>query len=442
MTNTCPSCFHENSPGDRYCIVCGTSLTPSLGFHLPVGALLKQETYQITNFIGRGAFGITYAAIYRPKNARVAIKELWSENGYRQGTSLVWPDYISPVSQQEQIRKFKLEAAYLQRCNSPYIAKVYDCFEANDTIYMVMQLIEGIPLSQVVKAEKALEEARVIHYSLQIAHALAEVHQNNLLHRDIKPENIMLDRRNCAILIDFGTAREFIAGKTGDMTRILTPEYAPIEQYLSRTKRLPATDIYALCASMYELLTGTIPTPSLERANSLSQGLPDPLVPPRQLNPNISTHLEGVILKGMSFPVEQRIQTARDLIEAIGQNPRSPNSTTPPTPPRLCATQLNPPKAEFPLNGVAIVGISHPHNSPVNIDLKHFFGGETVSLQHAKIYPDSGGWMVKDLGSTNGTFIKPNGHHRFHARITTPTRLNPGDEIAFGKVKLSFKIPQ
>ncbi|MGC9503147.1 protein kinase domain-containing protein [Baaleninema sp.] len=334
MTNTCPSCLHENLPGERVCIVCGTSLTPTIqsvsstpgsaiatpsvsSLHLPSGTLLKKGIYKVIKTIGQGGFGITYEAVYCKNNARVAIKELWPENGYRQGNSVLWPSSISPIDRNEQIQKFKLEAANLQRCNSPNIAQIYDCFEENSTIYMVMEFIDGSTLLNILESKKQIPETKVINYIKQIAEALENVHQNQLLHRDIKLENIIIDRSDRAVLIDFGTAREFIAGKTADMTVFLSPGYAPFEQYSKTAKRLKSSDIYALCAATYELLTGQLPSASVDRATAISNGSPDPLIPPRKLNPNLSPHLERVVLMGLRFRAEERIQNARDLIAAL-----------------------------------------------------------------------------------------------------------------------------
>ena len=106
---------------------------------------------------------------------------------------------------------------------------------------------------------------------------------------------------------------------------------------------------------------------------------------------------------------------------------------------KLVAKQLNAPIPEFPLENNALIGIFDPDMGPVDIDLEDFAGNETVSRHHAEIYQDAGTWKVKDLGSTNGVFIKPMGQTRFSARITTPENLNPGDELAIAKIRFVFQ---
>lgn len=108
---------------------------------------------------------------------------------------------------------------------------------------------------------------------------------------------------------------------------------------------------------------------------------------------------------------------------------------------RLVAKQVNAPVPEFSIGGNASIGIFDPDLGPVDIDLENFAGGETISRQHAEIYLDGGIWKVKDIGSTNGVFLKPAGQSRFNARITAPTPLNPGDEIAIAKVCFIFQSP-
>ncbi|MBE9236702.1 protein kinase [Anabaena aphanizomenioides LEGE 00250] len=324
----CPTCLTDNVDHATICIACGTPLTPhspTSNLHLSPGTLIGNGRYRIENVLGQGGFGITYAATYLQNSAKVAIKELWPENAARQGNTVLWPMSITPVQRQEQLQRFQIEANYLQQCVHPNIAKIYEYFLENNTAYMIMELLVGKSLDQILATEGILAENRVKNYFLQIAEALKVIHSHNLLHRDIKPENIIIVDPDQAVLIDFGAAREFIAGQTGDMTRILTPGYAPYEQYIQKGKRFPGTDIYALCASMYELLTGKLPTEATERASAFLQNsalntlvtLVDPLIAPRQLRPDLSLLMEKVILTGMQFRIEDRFQTANELIAAL-----------------------------------------------------------------------------------------------------------------------------
>ena len=330
----CTICLAENPDNITECITCGAPLdalddtTPSSSIptssstllHLPQGSLLHQGEYEIQSLLGQGGFGITYKGIYRPNGIEVAIKELWPEQSARQGTTVLWSPTITPKQQREQIYSFLLEAENQYRCKHHHIAQVYTWFEENNTAYIVMQYIAGNSLFGILKDEGILEESKVKKYFIQIAEALKIIHLNSFQHRDIKPENILIDSNDNAILIDFGAAREFIAGQTRKMTRIVTPGYAPFEQYSLISKRHPATDFYSCCASMYELLTGELPTEAINRQSS-----PDPLISPRQHNSNISDLMEKVILIGMKMKVDERFQTADDLIDALNGN------LTPPT---------------------------------------------------------------------------------------------------------------
>ena len=316
MSITCPACMIENSDNASFCIACGFGLTPagsssSSSYHLPAGALLKQGRYKIEKTLGEGGFGITYKGTDSTNSLGVAIKELWPEKAIRQGNTITWPNSITPQSKQQQLSKFQLEANYLSRCVHRNIAKVYDWFEENNTAYIIMEFISGKSLYQVWKEENPLLEERVKRYIIEIASALKIVHTNNLLHRDIKPDNIIIDNQDRAVLIDFGATREFIANQTTNMTQLLTPGYAPLEQYSAKAKRYPATDFYALSASMYELLTGEPPATATDRVSS------ETLTPPRQLRPNLSPLIEQVILTGMRMKSEERFQTADELIDAL-----------------------------------------------------------------------------------------------------------------------------
>lgn len=405
--------------------------------HLSSKTLLKQGQYQIDQILGEGGFGITYQGTYLGNSAIVAIKELWPEKGTRRGTQVIWSSSITPQQKLQQLSKFKLEASNQQKCNHPNIAQVYDWFDENQTSYIVMEFIAGKSLFKILQEEKVISEARIRLYFTQVAYALQAVHSNNFLHRDIKPDNIIITPQDRAVLIDFGTAREFISGQTGEMTRVLTPGYAPYEQYARKSKRLPATDFYALFASIYELLTGQLPAEATDRASFLLRSnSSDPLIPPRQLNPQISESMEQAILTGMKTNIHERFQTADEVIQAL-------NGYYIPT--TIGTAQIIPkhsyaPTSAFLFSTPVVIGITDPDSQPVDINLKNCPGHETVSSHHARIYFEHGTWKIIDLGSKNGTFIKPNGQNRFSPRITAAINLNSGDEIAIAKVCFLFEI--
>jgi serine/threonine protein kinase len=315
----------DNSENESSCIAGGFSLAPagnssSSSYHLPAGTTLRQGRYKLDKVIGEGGFAIVYKGTDSTNIREVAIKEMWPERSVRQGSYITWANSVTPQVKQQQLSKFQLEANYLSKCVHPNIAKVYEWFEENNTAYIIMEFISGKSLYHIWKGEHPLSEDRVKHYMIQVAEALKVVHSNNLLHRDIKPDNIIIDGQDRAVLIDFGGTREFIANQTTNMTQLLTPGYAPLEQYSAKGKRYPATDIYALSASMYELLTGEPPAAATDRVSS------ETLIPPRQLRPNLSPLIEQVILIGMRMKVEERFQKADDFIAALTSKIKTPTS--------------------------------------------------------------------------------------------------------------------
>ena len=316
----CPVCFSTNPISILTCISCGASLGEesdgSSPLHLHPNTLLKQGRYRVESTIGEGGFGITYRGIEINSSKEYAIKEFLPERSSRKGTKFIWSPSITPHQKREQLQRFNSEAESLSKCNHPNIVKVFDCFEENDTAYIIMDLVKGETLSSILKRDKKIKESQVKSYFLELANALKVVHGNDLLHRDIKPDNIIVNQHNKPILIDFGNSREFVEGRTQKMTSIGTREYAPLEQNSSIGKFAPRIDIYSLSATIYELLTGKLPNLATDRAIALAASRNDPLIPPSQLS-SVSQPLEQIILTGLKIKAEDRFQSADELIDAL-----------------------------------------------------------------------------------------------------------------------------
>ncbi len=237
---------------------------------LPVGTLLRGETYRIIRFISSGGFGCTYEAEHVMLRKRVAVKEFFVKDFCnRDGTtSHVTIGTTSKRGLVDKLcRKFIEEARAISQMQHPNIVGVSDVFGENGTAYYVMDYIEGSSLSDVVNREGQLTEQRALRYIRQVADALRCVHSLNRLHLDVKPGNIMVDKDDNAILIDFGASKHYdeeSGENTSTLMGVNTKGYAPIEQVnASFTSFSPATDIYALGATLYKLLTGITPPSSL-----------------------------------------------------------------------------------------------------------------------------------------------------------------------------------
>jgi serine/threonine protein kinase len=325
MAIQCNNCFHDNPDHIQYCEACGfplSSQSQSVGYYLPPGTILtnpqNNNQYRIEKTLGEGGFGITYKGIYLKTSLPVAIKENWP-GGARNKTQVIWPSSITPQDRQEQLTKFIREGEHIYKCQHPNIVKVYDWFSANNTTYLVMEFLAGKSLESLSRDQGGrLPEFQVKKYLIQVCQGLKVVHSNNLLHRDIKPDNIMLvQSEDKAVLIDFGNAREFIANKTVGMSKILTPGYAPPEQYSFQGRKGPALDIYALCATMYRLLTGLEPPDATERVATLASSGPDPLNSLRQIVPNLDPILDQLILTGMKMNAQERFQSVDEIMDGL-----------------------------------------------------------------------------------------------------------------------------
>ena len=237
--------------------------------HLQNNTLLQGGKYKIVRFVASGGFGCTYEAYHTLLDMRVALKEFFVSDfcNRDERTGQVSVGTKSKVALIGKLKnKFMGEARALYKMKHAGIVRVIDVFEENGTAYYAMEYIDGQSLSDVVKKRGKLPESEAVGYILQVAEALKYVHSLNRLHLDIKPGNIMLGREGKAVLIDFGASKHY-DDETGENTSTLlainTKGYAPVEQMNQSFKSFsPATDIYALGATLYKLLTGITPPPS------------------------------------------------------------------------------------------------------------------------------------------------------------------------------------
>ncbi len=277
---------------------------------LPPSTELKGR-YIIEQVLGQGGFGITYKAKDSVLGKIVCIKELFvSGNSTRSENEEVMTVTTATFSLDDFKRKFIDEAQQLARFNHPNIVSVLDIFEANNTVYMVMEFVHGQTLQKEIQTNGALTPLEAIPYMQQLLDAVAEVHSKDMLHRDIKPENILVDDKGRVVLIDFGSAREFSEGKVSTQTSMLTPGFAPMEQYSTRAKRGVFTDIYAIGATFYYMLTGSKPLSAADR-------MTEELVPPHQLNAAVSSQVSSAIMLAMEMKPEDRFQSVTDFRMAL-----------------------------------------------------------------------------------------------------------------------------
>ena len=301
---------------------------------LQLGTTLCDGKYTIEAKIGEGGFGITYKAIQNGLNRVVCIKEYFPAGKCTRATkkNTVFVQGTSEQVFEKYRQAFVREAKMLATLHHPNIVEVLDVFDENNTSYMVMTFVKGKSLQQIVEVRGKLPYPETVNYIAQITNAVGYIHDHHILHRDIKPDNIMITADFKAILIDFGSAREFEQDKTQVHTSMLTHGYAPTEQYTANSRKGSYTDIYAIGATFYFVLTGQVP---MESAARLTEQMPSP----KDLVPEIPEEANRTILKAMQLKAENRHQTVHEFMddirnvkpsvlvdETIGGSPQQPTS--------------------------------------------------------------------------------------------------------------------
>ncbi|MBF0188367.1 MAG: serine/threonine protein kinase [Magnetococcales bacterium] len=243
--------------------------------------------YQIEKVLGQGGFGITYLARDTRLDMPVAIKEFFpQEIAVRQpGRNTIRPKSSLHRDKFHWIRdRFLQEARTLAGFRHPHIVRIHNFFETNDTAYIVMEYEEGRSLDSIIKKEGRFDEKDLLRLILPVLDGLKVMHGAGFIHRDIKPGNIFIRSNGTPVLLDFGSTRQVLDDPDKTLTAMLTPGYAPLEQYYnSNSRQGPWTDIYALGAVMYRALFGRVPEHATERGSAVMRHEADPLIPATEL---------------------------------------------------------------------------------------------------------------------------------------------------------------
>ena len=312
---------------------------------LPLNTVLAGK-YLVGKVLGEGGFGITYMGYDLNMKTRIAIKEYFPVELVSRDTTRLseggGSDRVISLSGEKSktyrqgLQKYVDEARSVsQFSGTPGIVSVKDFFYENDTAYIVMEYIEGVSLKEYLKQKGGkLPEEEALAILRPVLEALEQVHGAGIVHRDISPDNIMLTfgegdgssgesggsgiapetvHGNIAAvrLIDFGAARMTAKNDQKSLTIILKHGYAPEEQYRSHGEQGPWTDVYALCAVLYRMLTGTVPEPAMDRLFS------DDLKRPEELGAVVNPAVSEAVMKGLAVKKDDRIRTVRELEDAL-----------------------------------------------------------------------------------------------------------------------------
>ena len=327
MAKQCLGCMEMYESEFNLCPHCGyiegTKAEESI--HMEPGTLLI-DRYLIGKVLGYGGFGVTYLAWDKLLEQKVAIKEyLPSEFSTRMPGEAAVTIFSGDRNEQfaEGLNKFVEEAKRLSKFqNEQGIVKIFDSFCANDTAYIVMEYLDGETLESYLAREGKVSEDQAVEMLIPILNSLQVVHKEGILHRDIAPENIFITKDGCVKLIDFGASRYATTSHSRSLTVIIKPGYSPEEQYRSRGDQGPHTDIYALAATIYKMVTGITPPDALERRASIEKKKKDLLKDIHKVNKGVSRNVENAILNAMNVQIEDRTSNIESFVDEL-------NSETP-----------------------------------------------------------------------------------------------------------------
>lgn len=256
------------------------------------GEALLHDRYKIIRKMQKGGFGQTWLAEDVQWQQIVVLKELLKEEEKK------------TLNEARRMAKFQ---------NNSVIVKILGFFEEEELAYIVMEYVKGSSLREFLeRLDEPMGFRESVEFMQPVFQALREIHKKGMIHRDLTPDNILIKEDGTLKIIDFGSAREYEDDRT--KTVVVKSGYAPLEQYNGKEKQGPWTDVYGICAVLYEMLTGTIPPEVLERMES------DELYPPSMYGTEITPEEEAALMKGLSLDAKDRYQNIKELEKALTGN--------------------------------------------------------------------------------------------------------------------------
>ncbi|MGP1348933.1 MAG: PASTA domain-containing protein [Stomatobaculum sp.] len=312
MDRRCMGCMEIYDASFDVCPHCGYIYgTPAKeAYHILPGSVLK-ERYTVGKVLGFGGFGITYIGYDRLLEMKVAIKEyLPGEFSTRIPGQYAVTVYTGEREEQFNAGKEKVidEARRLAAFQKvPNIVHIYDCFEENNTAYIVMEFCDGESVKEALARDGKMPVERALDIVLKVIAGMKEVHGGGLIHRDIAPDNIYILKDGSIKILDFGAARYATTKHSKSLSVIIKPGYAPEEQYRSRGDQGTWTDVYALAATFYKMITGVTPEDAMERS------VKDLLKKPSKMGVAIPKAMETALLNALNVTIEDRTQSMEEF---------------------------------------------------------------------------------------------------------------------------------
>jgi len=306
------------------------------GFEYPdelqPGTKLLGGQYTIVRFLNSGGFGITYVA-KDSLDRDVVIKECFPDSICRRSVSIVRArSRAHQAIFASVVERFDQEARSQAKLVHRNIVGVHQVFKDNDTAYMAIDFVNGSDLLDIIESDVQQQPKNVEHWLRQSLDAVGFIHQNGMLHRDISPDNILINEKNDPILIDFGAAREQAskADRVLSTLRVVKDGYSPQEFYVTGSAQSPSSDLYALAATFYHVVSGEAPTDSQSRLSGIAQNQKDIYTPLLGRIPGYPKPLLASIDKALNVLPKNRYQSAREWINVLDSQPTAEKSVVKP----------------------------------------------------------------------------------------------------------------